>query len=111
MEYIFYSIRSLFCCALIVEFIGTGLVIWGIRHEEKLICIEDFIIEAIVRFLKTLTGKLKVFVIFLIRKTFIFFYRPYRRFKRRILNRLLRQFGLCAVKAEKESSYEVLSGR
>ena len=111
MEYIFYSIRDLFYFALLIEFVCVVLVAWGLCHEDRLIELEDRFIAAFARALKGLGGKIRSLMIAVIRSTFIFFYRPYRRFKRRLLIRLLRQFGFSVVKTEKECEREVLSGK
>ncbi len=103
MEYIFYSFRSLFCCALIVEFIGTGLVIWGIRHEEKLAQIEDKLINLFLEKTKSARRAVKSVLLGVIRKVFLFFYIPIRKRKLKLCRKWLREYGFVAVRADEGS--------
>ncbi len=92
-----------------VEVIFASFVVWGYLKEEKLVAFEDKIIRAVIRRWRRIIFKIKAELLSAAHVVFIFFYRPYRRMKKRILKRLLRQFGLCAVRCEQVRGYEVLS--
>lgn len=91
------------------EIILASAFLWGVRHEKKLVAFEDKIIRFVIKLYRRLKFRIKSGLYEVARNTFIFFYRPYRRMKKRILKRLLRQFGLCAVRCEQVRGYEVLS--
>lgn len=107
MDYFIYAFESCFFAALIIEVLGMLVIVWGIRNEEKLSAFEDRIILIVKEScISSVTKLVKI-----AGNIFIFFYRTYRRMKRRLLNRLLRQFHLKAIRSEQESCNEILSRR
>ena len=108
MEFIIHIFESCFFVVILGEIIAALLIVWGFRHEEKIVQFENKVLQNILKGYLVLTNGLKEWLYAVVRKTFIFFYRPYRRMKKRMLKRLLRQFGLCAVRCEQVRGYEVL---
>lgn len=111
MEYIIHIFESCFFVVILGEIIVALLIVWGFRHEKKLVAFEDKIIRFVIKLYRRLKFRIKSGLYEVLRNTFIFFYRPYRRLKKRLLKRLLRQFHLKAVRSEQVNCYEILSGR
>lgn len=117
MSYIFQFIATYWVVALVIQIAFVCFVVWAILHEEKLKQFEDKIISFVINFYRRKRiGVRKKFGVKrslykTARKVFLFFYVPYRRMKKKILNRLLEQFGLRAVrvKAEQVADDEILS--
>ncbi len=111
MEYIIHIFESCFFVVILGEIIVALLIVWGFRHEEKIVQFENKVLRIILKGFPVLMYRLSEWLYIVVRKTFIFFYRPYRQMKKRLLKRLLRQFHLKAVRYEQVNCYEILSGR
>ena len=109
MSYFIELITTYCLLSLLIEVSFTAFIVWGFCHEEKFICFEDKIIRFLICKWHRDKVKIKKELLCITRAVFIVIYRPYRRMKKRILKRLLRQFGLCAVRCEQVRGYEVLS--
>lgn len=109
MEFIIHIFESCFFVVILGEIIAALLIVWGFRHEEKIVQFENKVLRIILKGFPVLMYRLSEWLYTVVKKTFIFFYRPYRRMKKRMLKRLLRQFNLQAVRCEQVRSYEILS--
>ena len=109
MDYVIHIFKSCFFIVILGEVLAVLFVVWGFRHEEKIVRFENKILRIVQKGFFALIYRLNRWLYRAVRSTFIFFYRPYRRMKKRLLKRLLRQFHLKAVRSEQVRSYEVLS--
>lgn len=112
MSYVFEFFATYWILAVVVEIAVVGFIVWAIIfHEQELVQIEDALIRHIRHRWRRWKFRTKIKVINKVRDVFLFVYLPYRRMKKRMLKRLLRQFGMRAVKCEQVSCYEILSRR
>ena len=109
MSYALEIFATCLGASIAIEIALVGFIVWGFLHEEKLVQFEDAVIRYIMRWHRRQKIRIKRKVVNKLRDIFLFIYLPYRRVKRKLLKRLLRQFGMRAVKAEQVNSYEVLS--
>lgn len=111
MSYIFQFITTYWVAALVIQIAFAAFIVWAILHEKKLVQFEDKIISFVVKFYRRKKFGAKRSIYKTARKVFLFFYVPYRRMKKKMLNRLLEQFGLCAVrtKTKQVTEDEILS--
>ena len=111
MSQFFEFFATYIAAAIALEIAMIGFIVWAYFHEEELVRFEDALIRLIRRSFRRWKFRAKRKVINKIRDIYLFVYLPYRRIKRKLLRRLLRQFGLKAVRCEQENSYEILSRR
>ncbi len=111
MSYIFQFIATYWVVAVIIQIAFVCFIVWGILHEEKLVQFEDKIISFVVKLYGRKKFGVKLSLYKVARRVFLFFYVPYRRVKKKILKRLLGQFGMRAVrtKPKQVTDDEILS--
>jgi hypothetical protein len=111
MSYIYQFITTYWVAVFFIQIAFAAFVVWGILHEEEFVQFEDKIISFVVKLYRRKKFGAKRSIYKTARKVFLFFYIPYRRMKKKVLKRLLEQFGLCAVrtKPKQVTDDEILS--
>lgn len=111
MSYFYQLITTYRVAALFIQIVFAAFVVWAILHEEELVQFEDKIISFVVKLYRRKKFGVKLSLYKSARKVFLFFYVPYRRMKKKILKRLLGQFGMRAVrvKPKQVTDDEILS--
>ena len=111
MSYIFQFIATYWTAIVVIEIVFVAFIVWGMFHQKQLVQFEDKCIAFVIRLFLRKSHDAKITLYKAARKVFLFFYVPYRRMKKKVLKRLLAQFGLRAVKdsSKQVTGNEILS--